>query len=88
MKFGEMEEEQRGTKMSIVVYMVCRGWAVVGVLLVNTQNRHEEYMGYYGRDREHQGGEKLMRNDAYRSGVGVTQRTCAKWGSKVGRWTG
>lgn len=62
--FGEMEEEQRGTKMSIVVYMVCRGWAVVGVLLVNTQNRHEECMGYYGRDREHQGGEKLMRNDA------------------------
>lgn len=44
--------------MSIVVYMVCRGWAVVGVLLVNTQNRHEKCMGYYGRDREHQGGER------------------------------
>ena len=52
---GEMEEEQRGTKMSIVVYMVCRAHmqAVVGVLLVNTQNSHEDCMGCYGRDREH-----------------------------------
>ena len=53
--FGEMEEEQRGTKMSVVVYMVCRAHmqAVVGVLLVNTQNSHEDCMGCYGRDREH-----------------------------------
>ena len=51
--FGEMEEEQRGTKMSIIVYMVCRGWAVVRVLLVNAQNSHEECMGCCGRDRKH-----------------------------------
>lgn len=72
---GDVGEEWKGTKVSIVMCMLCgwRGWVEVVFVCVNTKRKkdHKGCMGECGR-----GGEELKRSDAERNEARDTQSLC------------